>query len=78
MYALINNFNAPFLIISKHYTVKAANAAQDKYNRAISKANNKNSYIPTTIMRCSRKATHKEDCKCLNRYEVEQLLYIAR
>lgn len=59
MYALINNFNAPFRIISKHHTVKAANAAQDKYNSAVSKANGKDCYIPTTIMKCSRKDTHR-------------------
>lgn len=70
MYAL-THCTAPYAIISKHHTVKAAYEASAKLHRA----NGPTHYIPTVIMTCPLKATHKKHCSPLSDNDLGQLLY---
>lgn len=62
MYALINTMNAIQgdsigTILSTHRTTQAAEAASEKINRATRRANGANSYLPTRVVKLTKKPT---------------------
>lgn len=60
MYALINTMtqipgDSIGTILSTHRTVEAAEKADEKINRLTRKANGANSYLPTRVVKLTRK-----------------------
>jgi len=49
MFALINIYASPEIIVSRHRTLVAAIRAQAAHSRAVKRANGGNSYLPTSI-----------------------------
>lgn len=62
MYALINTFNGN-RVISRHRTIDNAVKADIKFQRAVKRANGRDSYMPTDIVEIKRVAGCEVRCE---------------
>lgn len=64
MFALINTVNAIpgdsiGTVLSQHRTIEAADREDARLQRAVRRANGENSYLPTRVVRLTRRPAHR-------------------